>query len=160
MTGASRGIGEAIALDLGARGAKVVLTYSSDRSREAANKTIARIESEGNSAAIGVQCNLKEIAAPKQIVEETIKAFGPHIDILVNNAAVISGSYVADITPEHFDEALHMLEPALDNKSVRTTFESENADAVWLVRLRNGLVCLPQRPDVDTTWKFPTATEG
>ncbi|KXS96413.1 hypothetical protein AC578_3017 [Pseudocercospora eumusae] len=108
VTGASRGIGEAIALDLGARGAKVVLTYSSDRSREAANKTIARIESEGSSAAIGVQCNLKDVEAPKQIVDETIKAFGSHIDILINNAAVISGSYVADITPEHFDEVFHV----------------------------------------------------
>lgn len=104
VTGASRGIGHAIAYDLASRGAKVTLTYSSDRSRQGANELISRIKSEAHSSAIGVQCNLRNLDAPKQIVDETLKAFGPHIDILVNNAATISDKFAADITADHFAE--------------------------------------------------------
>lgn len=95
-------------MDLATRGAKVVVTYSSDRSKKAANELIAQIENEAKSAAIGVQCNLTDLDAPKQIVDATVKAFGHHIDILVNNAAAISNSFVADITPQHFDEIFHL----------------------------------------------------
>lgn len=104
VTGASRGIGEAIAFDLASRGAKVAITYSSDRSKKTADELIARMKSEAKTTGIGIQCDLKEIDAPKQIVDETIKAFGKDIDILVNNAAIISDKMIADITPEHFDE--------------------------------------------------------
>lgn len=44
----------------------------------------------------------------KKIVDETLGAFGPQIDILVNNAAVISDKLIADITPEHFDNVFHV----------------------------------------------------
>ncbi|KAK4609077.1 Dehydrogenase OXI1 [Fulvia fulva] len=108
VTGASRGIGEAIAFDLASRGAKVAITYSSDRSREGANNLITRIESEAHSSAIGIQCNLQEPSAPQQIVDETLKAFGPHIDILINNAAIISDKKLEDVTADHFDEVFHL----------------------------------------------------
>lgn len=84
------------------------MTYSSDRSRESANNLISRIKSEANSTAIGVQCNLQDTSAPKQIVDETLKAFGGEIDILVNNAAVISDKMIEDVTLEHFDEVFHL----------------------------------------------------
>lgn len=108
VTGASRGIGEAIAFDLASRGAKVAITYSSDRSKAQAEKLISRIKSEANSDAIDIQCNLRETSAPKQIVDATLKAFGKDIDILVNNAAAISDKFVQDVTPEHFDEIFHL----------------------------------------------------
>lgn len=104
VTGASRGIGEAIAFDLASRGAKVAITYSSDRSKKTADALIARMKSEANTTGIDIQCNLRDVDAPKQIVDATVKAFGQDIDILVNNAAGISDKYLGDITPEHFDE--------------------------------------------------------
>ena len=107
VTGASRGIGHAIAFDLAVRGAKVAITYSSDRSRGPADALVQKINSEANSSAIDVQCDLKSPDAPKQIVDATLKAFGPHIDILVNNAGIISDKYAQDITAEHFDEVFH-----------------------------------------------------
>lgn len=82
----------------------MAITYSSDRSKKTADELIARMKSEANTTGIGIQCNLREIDAPKQIVEETIKAFGKDIDILVNNAGAISDKKVEEVTPEHFDE--------------------------------------------------------
>lgn len=54
-----------------------------------------------------MQCDLKDPTAPTQIVRATVEAFGPHIDILVNNAAIISSKFAQDITIEHFDEIFH-----------------------------------------------------
>lgn len=104
VTGASRGIGEGLAFDLASRGAKVTITYSSDRSKATANELVKRIASEANSTAIAVQCDLKSPEAPKQIVDATLEAFGPHLDILVNCAGVISDKRIEKITPEDFDE--------------------------------------------------------
>lgn len=97
-----------IAFDLACRGAKVTITYSSDRSKKTADELISRIQTEAKSSAIGVQCNLRSASAPQQIVDETIAAFGQHIDILVNNAAEMSNAFIEDITPEHFDEIFHL----------------------------------------------------
>ncbi|KAK5164659.1 uncharacterized protein LTR77_009865 [Saxophila tyrrhenica] len=104
VTGASRGIGKAIAFDLALRGAKVVITYSSDRSKAPVEQLISQIKVEARSSAIGVQCNLQHLSAPKEIIDASIQAFGNHIDILVNNAAAISANFISDITPEYFEE--------------------------------------------------------
>jgi 3-oxoacyl-[acyl-carrier protein] reductase len=108
VTGASRGIGKAIAFDLASRGAKVVFTYTSDRSKEPSNELISRIESNANSSAISVQCDLLSPGSPERIVKAALEAYGPHIDILVNNAAMITDKYVGDISTEHFDEVFHL----------------------------------------------------
>ncbi|KAF2773710.1 NAD(P)-binding protein [Teratosphaeria nubilosa] len=107
VTGASRGIGAAIAFDLASRGAKVTITYSSDRFKAPADALVQKIKSQAQSSAIDVQCDLKSPEAPQQIIDATLKAFGPHIDILVNNAGIISGSKIEEITAEHFDEVFH-----------------------------------------------------
>ena len=108
MKGASRGICKAIALDLASRSAKVSITYSSDRSKIATDEIISEIKSQTGSDAIGIQCDLRIIEAPKQIVDSTVQAFGEHIDILVNNAAAISDRLLQDVTPEHFDDIFHL----------------------------------------------------
>ncbi|TKX18657.1 dehydrogenase-like protein 7 [Elsinoe australis] len=108
VTGASRGIGAAIAYDLASHGAHVALTYSSDRSRAGVDELISRIKLTGSSSAIGIQCDLGSTSAPSQIVSATTDAFGPNIDILINNAAAISGLKAHEITPEHFDQIFHL----------------------------------------------------
>ena len=108
ITGASRGIGHAIATTLASRGAKIVITYSSDRSKSGADALVKQCKTEFGTDAIDVQCNLSDPSAPKQIIDATIKAFGQDVDILVNNAATISGEKIEDITPEHFDEVFHL----------------------------------------------------
>ncbi|KJY02380.1 3-ketoacyl-acyl carrier protein reductase [Zymoseptoria brevis] len=108
VTGSTRGIGRSIALDLAARGAKVTITYTSDKSQSAAKELISEIKSSANSDAIAVQADLRDTASPKKIVDETVKAFGKDIDILVNNAAEFASVPLPEITLEHYDSILNL----------------------------------------------------
>lgn len=107
MTGASRGIGKAIAWDLALRGANVVFTYTSDRSKEPSDELISQIK-EANSSAVALQCDLLYPEAPHEILKAAQDAFGSKIDILVNNAAMITDKYIQDITIDHFDQVFHL----------------------------------------------------
>lgn len=101
--GASRGIGEGLALELAKRGAKVALTYTSPSSTPKVEDIIGRIKQIGNGAdAIAVQADLRQIESPEVIVQKTISAFGQHIDILVNNAACELNKAMKDTTVEEF----------------------------------------------------------
>ena len=84
VTGAGRGIGRAIALELAARGAYVVVNYNG--SKAAAEQTLADIEAAGGAGEI-CQCNVADFEACGEMVGELIKKLG-HIDILVNNAGI------------------------------------------------------------------------
>jgi len=110
VTGSSRGIGEAIALDLANRGAKVMITYTSASSEDKVQKLIARIASLNNgSSAASVKADLSLPDSPQQIVDATLSAFSTNtIDILINNAAVFQERLMKDVSPEEFD-AQHLL---------------------------------------------------
>ncbi|EPX73396.1 versicolorin reductase [Schizosaccharomyces octosporus yFS286] len=87
VTGGSRGIGAGIAETLASRGAKVAITYTSESSKESTQKLVNKIKGFGTSAdAISIQADLRDVASAEHIVETTVKAFGPTIHILVNNA--------------------------------------------------------------------------
>lgn len=83
VTGSSRGIGQAIALELARRGADIVVNYV--RKASAAEETVAAVEELGRRAH-AVRADLREIDQIEVMIEETQKVFGG-IDILVNNAA-------------------------------------------------------------------------
>ncbi|HEX9761882.1 MAG TPA: SDR family NAD(P)-dependent oxidoreductase, partial [Acidimicrobiia bacterium] len=84
VTGASRGIGRAIALELGRRGNSVVVNYAS-RS-EAADEVVAEIEaSGGKGVAVGADVSLPEQV--DRLFSEATERFGP-VEILVNNAGI------------------------------------------------------------------------
>jgi len=86
VTGASRGIGAAIAEELGRRGAKVVVNYSG--SRQPAEELSAKIsEMEGRGEGMAAQADVADPAQAKRLVEETVDQFG-RIDVLVNNAGI------------------------------------------------------------------------
>jgi 3-oxoacyl-[acyl-carrier protein] reductase len=84
VTGASKGIGAAIAKSLAAEGASVVVNYASDA--QGAHKVVGDIETKGGKA-VAVKGDVASAADVKQIFAETKKAFGAP-DILVNNAGV------------------------------------------------------------------------
>jgi 3-oxoacyl-[acyl-carrier protein] reductase len=98
VTGASKGIGAAIAKHLAAAGASVVVNYSS--SKGGADRVVAEIEKAGGRA-IAVGASLAKKAEIDRLFAETKKAFG-RLDVLVNNAGIYEFAPLAGITEESF----------------------------------------------------------
>lgn len=99
VTGASRGIGAAIAQALAENGADVAITYagSADRAAEA----VKAIEAKGRKG-VAIQADSKDPAAIKRSVNEAVSQLGG-LDILVNNAAIALYNLIADISVEEID---------------------------------------------------------
>lgn len=98
VTGASKGIGAAIARQLAAEGASVVVNYSS--SKEGAERVVADITRSGGKA-VAVQANISQPADIERLFAETRNAFDK-LDILVNNAGIYEFAPLESVTPEHF----------------------------------------------------------
>jgi 3-oxoacyl-[acyl-carrier protein] reductase len=98
VTGASKGIGAAIAKHLAAEGASVVVNYST--SKEGADRVVAEITGKGGMA-VAVQANVAKQADIHGLFAQTKKAFG-RLDVLVNNAGVYEFAPLAEITADHF----------------------------------------------------------
>jgi len=84
VTGASRGIGRAIALSLATAGAKVVVNYA--QSAQAAEDLVQQIEAAGGHA-LALQADVAQVDQVERLVAETVEKLGP-INILVNNAGI------------------------------------------------------------------------
>ena len=104
VTGASKGIGAAIAKELAARGAAVAVNYSG--SRAAAEKIVAEIKKSGGKA-IAVQANVANPDAIGPLVETVAKQLGP-ISILVNNAGIYEFGPIEEVTPDHFHKQFNV----------------------------------------------------
>jgi 3-oxoacyl-[acyl-carrier protein] reductase len=98
VTGASKGIGAAIALHLAAEGAAVVVNYSS--SKEGADRVVSEIVGNGGKA-LAVKANVANHAEVASMFAEAKKAFG-RVDVLVNNAGIYEFAPLEAITAEHF----------------------------------------------------------
>jgi 3-oxoacyl-[acyl-carrier protein] reductase len=98
VTGASKGIGAAIAKHLAAEGAAVVVNYSS--SKEGAYRVVDEITKQGGKA-IALRANMAKKTEVERLFSETKKAFG-RLDILVNNAGVYEFLPLENVTEEHF----------------------------------------------------------
>jgi 3-oxoacyl-[acyl-carrier protein] reductase len=104
VTGASKGIGAAIAKHLAAEGASVVVNYAS--SKTGADKVVAEITSAGGKA-IAVQADVSKPADIGKLFSETKKAFG-HVDVLVNNAGIYEFGPLEKVTEEHFHKQFNL----------------------------------------------------
>ncbi|POR37671.1 Versicolorin reductase [Tolypocladium paradoxum] len=127
VTGASRGLGRGIALELARRGAKVSATYVSRSSEKAISELVEQIDSfEGASKCIGVQADLHDPDSAAEIVRQTVAAFGPHVDILVNNAGVEVVKPLCDIAPSDFNKVyqVNVLAPLLMLQAVKPHLRS------------------------------------
>jgi 3-oxoacyl-[acyl-carrier protein] reductase len=98
VTGASKGIGAAIAKALAAQGASVVVNYAS--SRAGADAVVSAIQAEGGKA-VAVGGDVSQAADAKGIIDTAIETYG-RLDILVNNSGVYEFSNIEDITEAHF----------------------------------------------------------
>ncbi len=102
VTGASRGLGRAIALQLAECGADVAVNYVSNEA--AAQEVVATIEALGRTS-VAVQADVADEAAVKQLVAQTVAALGG-LDILVNNAGLVQDQYAAFMSAEQFRRVL------------------------------------------------------
>jgi 3-oxoacyl-[acyl-carrier protein] reductase len=98
VTGASKGIGAAIAEQLAAAGAAVVVNYAS--SKAGADAVVERIR-KVDGKAVAVQADVSKLEDIRRLFGETKKAFGK-LDVLVNNAGVYEFGSLEAITAEHF----------------------------------------------------------
>src|SRR6478609_6502160 len=98
VTGASKGIGAAIAIHLAGAGAQVVVNYAS--SKKAAEDVVAQITKAGGKA-VAIQADVSKVADIKKLIAETKKQFGG-LDVLVNNAGVYKFAPLGEITEADF----------------------------------------------------------
>lgn len=99
VTGASRGIGRQIAIQLAGLGIKVAVNYSSNRGKA---DEVVQIIKESGGEAIAVQGDVSKVSEVEALFSETIGQFG-RIDILVNNAGIMDCVPISDVTEEMFD---------------------------------------------------------
>jgi 3-oxoacyl-[acyl-carrier protein] reductase len=128
VTGASKGIGAAIARHLAEAGAAVVVNYAS--SKDAAEHVVADITRAGGRA-IAVQADVGRPEQIERLFAETRRAFG-RLDILVNNAGVYEFAPLEDITPEHFHRHfdLNVLAVLLASRAAAAQFGTDGGSIV------------------------------
>jgi 3-oxoacyl-[acyl-carrier protein] reductase len=128
VTGASKGIGAAIAKRLAADGASVVVNYAS--SREGAEKVVAEITQAGGKA-VAVGANVAQEAEIETLFAETGKTFGK-VDILVNNAGIYSFAPLEQITTSEYNRLYdtNVLGLLLTTKAALPLFPPEGGSVV------------------------------
>lgn len=102
VTGASRGIGRAVAQRLASEGATVIINYNG--SREKAEETLREIEETGGRGAIE-QCDVSDFEQCREFIQKVIKEYGA-LDILVNNAGVTKDGLIMGMSEEDFDRVI------------------------------------------------------
>ncbi|HEV3225074.1 MAG TPA: NAD(P)-dependent oxidoreductase [Puia sp.] len=105
ITGATRGIGKAIALKLGSAGANIVIAAKSTTEDERLGGTIfsaaAEVEASGGKA-LAIYCDIRDEKLIQEVMEKTVSHFGG-LDIVINNASAISLSNTEKTEPKRFD---------------------------------------------------------
>lgn len=102
VTGASRGIGKAIAVKLASRGATVIVNYNG--SKEKAEAVKAEIEAAGGQAEI-YQCHVADYGKCEEMIQHVVDTYG-RLDILVNNAGINRDRMMVKMSEQEFDEVI------------------------------------------------------
>jgi 3-oxoacyl-[acyl-carrier protein] reductase len=128
VTGASKGIGAAIAKALAAEGAAVVINYAS--SKADADKAVAEITGNGGRA-VAVQANVAKKADVERLFAEAKREFG-RLDILVNNAGIYEFSPLESVTEEHYHRSfdLNVLGLLLVSQAALKLFDSSGGSII------------------------------
>lgn len=102
VTGSSRGIGRAIALELARQGANVAVNYAGNEQK--AEEVVKEIKALGVEA-IKIQANVADEDSVKAMIKEVIKSFGS-LEILVNNAGITKDNLLMRMKAEEFDQVI------------------------------------------------------
>ena len=139
VTGATRGIGRAIALELARRGANVAFNYA--HSAEAAEALKAEIESLGVSA-VATQCDVAQTDVAAEMVKQVKDAFG-RIDFLVNNAGIVRDTLILRMKEDDWDAVIDTnLKGAwnFSKASLRVMLRQEEGGSVLNITSISGMV--------------------
>ncbi len=128
VTGASRGIGKAIALELAEKGATVIVNYAG--SEQLAQETVNEIKEKGREACL-MQCNVADDESCKQLAEEVIRQYG-RLDILVNNAGITRDGLIMRMSEEDFDQVLDI--------NLKGTFHMIRHFSKYFLKQRSGRI--------------------
>jgi 3-oxoacyl-[acyl-carrier protein] reductase len=128
VTGASRGIGRAIALELARRRARVVVNYQS--SAEAAAQVVAEIETAGGEA-VARQADVGDTAQAESLVKFAIEHFGD-LHILINNAGITRDGLIMTMSEADWDRVLQT--------NLKSTFNCSKAAVRYMLRKRYGRI--------------------
>src|SRR5262245_48675573 len=104
VTGASKGIGAEIAMQLAADGARAIVNYAS--SKAGAERVVAAIADKGGRA-VAVQADVSQRASIQRLFAETRAAFD-RLDVLVNNAGIYEFAPLSEVTAEHFHRQFNL----------------------------------------------------
>ena len=128
VTGASKGIGAAIAKSLAAEGASVVVNYAS--SKEGADVVVSEITKNGGRA-VAVQADTSKQADVVRLIDETKRHFGG-LDVLVNNAGVYEFAPLEGVTEEHFQRhfGVNVLGPLLTTREALKVFNGQGGSVI------------------------------
>ncbi|PLT34243.1 3-oxoacyl-[acyl-carrier-protein] reductase [Bacillus sp. V5-8f] len=128
VTGASRGIGRAIALELARLGANVAVNYSGSEAK--ANEVVDEIKVIGRSA-IAVQCDVSNAESVTSMVKSVIDEFGS-LDILVNNAGITRDNLLMRMKEEEWDSVI--------NTNLKGVFLCTKAVTRQMMKQRSGRI--------------------
>lgn len=128
VTGASRGIGRAIAIRLASEGAKVAINFAGNQ--KAAEEVKSEIEKNGGEAIL-VKANVADSAAVEEMFAKVVEAFGT-VDILVNNAGITRDGLLVRMKDENFD--------AVIDTNLKGVFYCTKAAAKIMMKKRSGRI--------------------
>lgn len=128
VTGASRGIGRAIALDLAGRGASVVVNYN--KSSAEAEKLHREVEAAGGKGAI-FQADVSDLAQAQGLIKFAVETFGD-LHILVNNAGITRDGLLLTMSEADWD--------AVISTNLKSTFNCSKAAVKHMIRKRYGRI--------------------
>ncbi|WP_332690187.1 3-oxoacyl-[acyl-carrier-protein] reductase [Halalkalibacter lacteus] len=128
VTGASRGIGRATAIELGRNGANVVVNYAG--SQERAEQVVAEVKALGVDA-LAIQADVSNSEQVQAMVKETVDAFG-RVDILVNNAGITKDNLIMRMKEDEWD--------AVINTNLKGVFNCGKAVTRQMMKQRYGRI--------------------
>jgi 3-oxoacyl-[acyl-carrier protein] reductase len=128
VTGASRGLGRAIAVEFAVRGAAVVVNYN--RSAEAAQEVVDRIKAGGGQAA-AFQADVAVFQQAQDLIKFAVETFG-NLDILVNNAGITHDTLIMLMSEEDWDSVMAT--------NLKSTFNCSKSAVRHMMRKRYGRI--------------------
>ncbi|HUN08946.1 MAG TPA: 3-oxoacyl-[acyl-carrier-protein] reductase [Aggregatilineales bacterium] len=128
VTGGSRGIGRGIALELGKRGATVIVNYKGNA--DAAQEVVEQIKA-GGANALAVQADVGSVEGSEALIKAALDSFGK-LDILVNNAGTTRDNLIMMMKPEDFDTVIET--------NLRSTWLCSKAAVKTMMRKRYGRI--------------------